>query len=199
MGRLPYPLSHRRADHPVESIFVSRWSPRAMTGEAISDAELNSLFEAARWAPSTYNEQEWRYAYARRDGAHFAKFMGFLMEANQVWCKNAAVLLVVLSHKVFERNGKPNPVHTFDAGASFQNFALQGSAMGLVVHGMAGFDRDKVRAALHVPDDYAVEAMIAVGRPGDPDALPAELREREVPSDRKPVAEIAREGGFWSA
>ncbi len=199
MGRLPYPLSHRRADHPIESIFLTRWSPRAMTGESISEAELLSLFEAARWAPSTYNEQEWRYAYARRDGRHFATFMDFLMEANQVWCRSAAVLIVVMSHKVFALNGKPNPVHTFDAGASFQNLCLQGAAMGLVVHGMAGFDREKVRRGLHVPEDYAVEAMIAVGRPGDPDGLPAELREREVPTGRKPVAEIAREGGFWSA
>jgi len=103
---------------------------------------------------------------------------------------------VVLSHKVFSRNGKPNPVHTFDAGAAFENLALQGAAMGLVVHGMAGFDRDRARQALSVPADYDVEAMVALGRPGDPDRLPQKLREMEVPSGRKKVDEIAREGPF---
>jgi nitroreductase len=87
-------------------------------------------------------------------------------------------------------------VHTFDAGASFENLALQGAAMGLVVHGMAGFDRARTSADLKVPDDFAVEAMIAVGRPGDPAMLPAELREREAPSGRKAIAEFAREGPF---
>jgi nitroreductase len=104
--------------------------------------------------------------------------------------------MVVLSHKVFARNGKPNPVHTFDAGAAFENLALQGAAMGLVVHGMAGFDRGRARATLGVPEDYDVEAMVAVGRPGDPDELPPELRAREVPSGRRPIAEIAGEGPF---
>jgi nitroreductase len=106
------------------------------------------------------------------------------------------VLVVVLSHKVFERNGKPNPVHTFDTGAAFENLALQGGVMNLVVHGMAGFDRDKARTALKVPDDYAVEAMIAIGQPGDPADLPPELREREKPTGRKPVSEFVREGHF---
>jgi nitroreductase len=196
MSQLPDPLEHRRPDHPIETLFLARWSPRAMSGEPISDAELLRLLEAARWAPSTYNEQEWRFLYARRDTAHWPAFFGLLAEANQVWCGRAAVLMVVLSHNVFARNGKPNPVHTFDAGAAFENLALQGAAMGLVVHGMAGFDRDRARATLGVPEDYDVEAMVAVGRPGDPDELPPELRGREVPSGRRPIAEIAREGPF---
>jgi nitroreductase len=104
--------------------------------------------------------------------------------------------MVVCSHKVFSRNGKPNPVHTFDSGAAFENLALQGSQMGLVVHGMAGFDRDKARRDLKVPDDYQVEAMIAIGQPGDPDQLPPELREREKPTDRKPIEQISCEGPF---
>ena len=167
-----------------------------MRGEAITDDELMTLFEAARWAPSTYNEQEWRFLYARRDTPHFDTFFSLLAEANQQWCHRAAVLMVVLSHKVFMRNGKPNPVHTFDAGAAFENLALQGSVMGLVVHGMAGFDRGKARAALKVPDDYDVEAMVAVGRPGDPEELPEELQSREIPSDRMPVSDFVREGSF---
>jgi nitroreductase len=188
--------THRTSDHPIEPIFLDRWSPRAMSGEPLDDRELSRLFEAARWAPSTYNEQEWLFLYARRDSSHWPTFFGLLTEANQAWCHRAAVLMVVLSHKVFARNGNPNPVHTFDAGAAFENLALQGAAMGLVVHGMAGFDRDKARASLGIPDDYDVEAMVAVGHPGDPADLPEPLRQREEPSDRKPITEIAREGAF---
>lgn len=196
MSRLPDALQTRKAQFPVEPLFVRRWSPRAMSGENLTEAEIGSLFEAARWAPSTYNEQEWRFLYARRTSPHFPAFFDLLMDANKVWCKDAGMLIVVLSKKTFTRNGNPNPVHTFDAGAAFENLALQGAAMKLVVHGMAGFDYEKARAALEIPDDFKVEAMIAVGRPGDPDRLPPELKSREVPTDRKPVAEIAREGPF---
>jgi nitroreductase len=196
MPPLPDPLDHRRADHEIETLFLKRWSPRALNGQPVSAGDLARLFEAARWAPSTYNEQEWRFLYAHREGRHWDTFLSILMEANQVWCKNAGVLIVVLSHKVFSKNGKPNPVHTFDSGLASENLMLQAAAMGLVAHGMAGFDRGKARAALKVPDDYEVEAMIAVGHPGDTSVLPAELAEREVPSGRKPIGEIAREGVF---
>lgn len=196
MATLPDALWTRKADYPIESIFLRRWSPRAMSGAGVSEGELMSLFEAARWAPSTYNEQEWRFLYARRETPPWATFFGLLMQANQVWCGNAGALVVVLSKRTFTRNGKPNPVHTFDAGAAFENMCLQGAAMGLVVHGMAGFDRDRARVELGVPDDYAVEAMVAIGRPGDPDVLGAGLREREVPTGRRPVSETAFEGRF---
>lgn len=196
MPNLPDATKTRKADYPIHPIFVKRWSPRAMSGEALSEQELMTLFEAARWAPSTYNEQEWRFLYARNGGPSWKTIFGLLMEANQVWCGKASVLVVVLSKKTFTMNGKPNPVHTFDSGSAFENLALQGAEMGLVVHGMAGFDREKTRAQLKVPDDFAVEAMIAIGKPGDPASLPPELREREIPTGRKPVAEIAREGEF---
>lgn len=196
MSDLPDPLAYRTPDYPIEPLFLKRWSPRAMTGEPLAEPELKTLFEAARWAPSTYNEQEWRFLYAANGSEPWPTFLGLLMEANQVWCRNAGVLVVVVSHKVFERNGKPNPVHTFDSGAAFENLALQGAAMGLVVHGMAGFDRDKARAELRVPDDYDVEAMIALGRPGRLADLPEELRKREAPSGRKKVEEIICEGPF---
>lgn len=196
MSQLPRPQDHRKTDHPIESIFVNRWSPRAMSGEPLKDQEISSLFEAARWAPSTYNEQEWRFLYARSTSKHWQAFFDLLMPANQVWCKNAGMLVVVLSKKTFTHNGKPNPVHTFDAGAAFENLALQGSHMGLVVHGMAGFDSNKARSTLAVPDDFAVEAMIAVGRPGKVEDLPKELQEREFPVGRKKIAEIAKEGPF---
>lgn len=193
---LPNPLDHRKADFPIDPIFLRRWSPRAMSGKPLANDELMTLFEAARWAPSTYNEQEWRFLYARRDTELWKDFLDLLMPANQTWCTKAGVLVVVLSHKVFTRNGQPNPVHTFDAGSAWENLALQGALMELVVHGMAGFDRDKARRVLGVPADYDVEAMIAIGKPGNPEDLPPELREREVPTGRKPVAEIAWEGKF---
>lgn len=189
-------LEVRKPDHPVESLFVERWSPRAMSGEALSEGEILTLFEAARWAPSTYNEQEWRFLYARRDTPQWPLLFDLLIEFNQSWCKNAAMLCVVLAHKVFALNGKPNPVHLYDAGAAWENLALQGTAMGLAVHGMAGFDYEKARTTLKVPDDYAVAAMFAVGRPAPVDVLPENVREKEVPSDRKPVTEIICEGAF---
>jgi nitroreductase len=167
-----------------------------MSGQPISEEELLTLFEAARWAPSTYNEQEWRFLYARRETPQWPVFFDLLSEGNRVWCQRAALLAVIVAHRVFERNGKPNPVHLFDCGNAFENLALQGTAMGLVVHGMQGFDFDKARAVLGVPEDYAVVAMFAVGRPGDPALLPEPLREREVRSSRKPVRELIREGGF---
>jgi len=155
-----------------------------------------NLFEAARWAPSTYNEQEWRFLYARRDTPEWPLLFDLLVEGNQAWCQRAAMLALVVGHKVFARNGKVNPVYLFDCGSAFENLALQGTAMGLVVHGMAGFHFDKAPAALGIPDDYAVIAMFAVGRPGKVEDLPPDYREMEVPSGRKKVREIACEGRF---
>jgi nitroreductase len=189
-------LDYRTPEHPIETLFVARWSPRAMSGEPLSEEEIGKLFEAARWAPSTYNEQEWRFLYARRDTPQWPLLFDLLVEGNQAWCKNAAMLCVILAHKVFTKNGKPNPVHLFDSGCAFENLALQGTAMGLVVHGMQGFDYDKARTALNVPDDYAVAAMFAAGKPGDVGVLPEQLRDREKPSDRKPIDEIICEGKF---
>jgi nitroreductase len=189
-------LDSRTPDYPIETLFAARWSPRAMSGEPLAEGEILTLFEAARWAPSTYNEQEWRFLYARRDTPQWKTFFDLLVEGNQAWCKDAAMLVVILAHKVFSKNGKPNPVHLFDSGCAFENLALQGTAMGLVVHGMQGFDYDKARTALKVPDDYAVAAMFAAGRPGPVSNLPEQMREREKPSDRKPVTEIICEGAF---
>ena len=186
----------RTPDHPIEALFWRRWSPRAMNGAALPQEKLNSLLEAARWAPSTYNEQEWRFLYAHRGGRFWPAFFGLLMDANKAWCERAGVLVAVLAHRVFSRNGSPNPVHVFDVGAASQNLMLQGAHMGLVVHAMAGFDRDAARKALNVPDDYGVEAMIAIGQPGDPAELPPELRERETPTGRMKIAEFSREGPF---
>ncbi|CAN5689059.1 nitroreductase family protein [soil metagenome] len=196
MDQHPNPLTIRKAEYPIEPLFLKRWSPRAMSGESISDRELFTLFEAARWAPSTRNEQEWRFCFARRDSAHWSTFFDLLATGNQGWCAQAAVLVVVLAHKYFSNTGSPNPVHIYDAGAAWQNLALQGASMGLVVHGMAGFDYEKAQVSLKVPEEFAVAAMIAIGRPGDPDRLPEDLQAREMPSTRRPVAESVQEGPF---
>jgi Nitroreductase len=196
MSQLPDPEAARRPDFPIEKLFYRRWSPRALSGQSLTQEELLTLFEAARWAPSTYNEQEWRFLYARRDTPHWQSFFDLLMDANKAWCRNAAVLVVVLARKTFARNGKPNPVHLYDTGSAWQNLALQATAMGLVAHGMAGFDFDRARTALRVPEEFAVAAMIALGRPGDPDLLPPDFKEKETITSRRPVRESICEGPF---
>jgi nitroreductase len=196
MSQLPRVEEHRKPEFPIESIFYRRWSPRAMSGESISEHELLTIFEAARWAPSTYNEQEWRFLYARRDTPQWAQFFDLLMDANKAWCQRAAVLVVVLARKTFTRNGKANPVHLYDVGSAWQNAALQATAMGLVSHGMAGFDFARARSALKVPEHFEVAAMFALGRPGNPEELPENYREMEVPSQRRPVRESICEGPF---
>ena len=187
---------HRQPDHSIEPLFHERWSPRAMSGERLSEAELMSLFEAARWAPSCFNDQPWRFLYAERGGELWSGFFDLLVEGNQRWVVNAAVLVVVLSRTTFERNDSPSPTHSFDAGAAWQNLALQGSRMDLVVHGMAGFDYHAARAALAVPESFSVEAMIAIGKPAPVHTLHESLRERELPSERKPVSAFAYAGAF---
>lgn len=190
------PLEHRQADHPIEEAFLRRWSPRAMSGESLSDQEIATLFEAARWAPSSYNEQPWTFCYAKRDTPAWETFFNLLIPFNQSWCKDAGMLIVALARMNFSHNGTPNAAHLFDTGAAWENLALQGSKMGLVCHGMTGIKFDEVKPALNVPADFAVAAMIAVGKPGDPANLPEGMAAREVPSPRKPVTEFVREGGF---
>lgn len=185
----------RKPENGVDELFVNRWSPRAMSGEAIDEATLASLFEAARWAPSSNNNQPWRFIYARRNTPCWDKIFNLMNEGNQIWAKNAAVLIVVISKATFD-SGKPARTHSYDAGAAWVSFALMGSLQGLVVHGMQGFDYDKAKQTLGVPDDYSVEAMIAVGKKGKKEELPAHLQEREFPSPRKSIAEVAMEGVF---
>lgn len=184
----------RRPDHDIETLFPNRWSPRAMSGEAVSEGELRRLFEAARWAPSSFNEQPWRFFWARRGTEHWSLFEGFLNPYNQVWASRAGALLVVASKKTFSHNGKPNPVHGFDAGAAWVSLALQATAMGLVTHGMAGIHYDQIPQALGLGDELAVHCMVAVGRPGDIESLPEKLRDNEKPSGRRTVDEISHEG-----
>ena len=186
----------RSADYPIDKLFLDRWSPRAMTGAPIPHADLLTLFEAARWAPSSYNNQPWRMLYALRDTEHWQTFFDLLVEGNQSWAKNAGALLLFLSKKTFDYNGKPSITHSFDAGAAWENLALQGSLKGYVVHGMQGFDYERARNALNVPDDFQIEAMVAVGIPGSAEVLPEKLRSKEAPSDRRKLEETICEGPF---
>jgi nitroreductase len=184
------------AQNPVDELFLDRWSPRAMSGEGLSEEELMTLFEAARWAPSSYNNQPWRILYARRETAQWPAFFGLLVEGNQAWAKDAGVLLLFVSKETFDFNGKPYPTHSFDTGAAWENLALQATKLGLATHGMQGFDYERARTELNIPEGFRVEAMIAVGHPGDPAQLPERLREREAPSGRKSLSEITCEGAF---
>ena len=186
----------RKPEHDVDKLFLDRWSPRALSGEPITDKELLGLFEAAKWAPSGSNGQPWRFLYARRDTENWPLFFKLLVEFNQSWAKNAAVLVVVISRTTFEHNNKPCITHAFDAGAAWGYLALQGSLRGLVVHGMAGFDYEKARSELQIPHGYEVHAMAAVGKPGRQEDLSPKPQEREVPSDRKKLVQIICEGEF---
>lgn len=187
---------HRNNEYSVDDIFINRWSPRAMSGEKLPDEELFSLFEAARWAPSSYNNQPWRLIYAKRDTEHWEKLFNFLVEGNQSWVKDAAVILVLISKITSDHNGSFMRTHSLDAGSAWENLALQGSINGLVVHGMQGFDYEKATSELNVPDEYKVEMMIAIGKPGSPEILPEKLQEIEKPSGRKSIKEIVNEGEF---
>ena len=184
---------HREAEYPVDDIFINRWSPRAMSGDPVSKDELMSLFEAARWAPSSFNNQSWRFLYSLKDSESWDTYFNLLLEGNKTWVKNAGALVVILSKTTFDYNGKPAKTHAFDSGAAWQNFALQGSINGLVNHGMQGFDYERAKSELQIPGEYEIQAMAAIGKPGDPDDLPEALREKDIPSGRKNVSEIALE------
>jgi nitroreductase len=186
----------RKADHPIDNLFLDRWSPRAMSGEAVSQEELMVLFEAARWAPSSYNNQPWRFLYAHRDTEHWQTFFDLLVEFNQSWAKNAGVLVLFISKNTFDMNGEPSVTHSFDTGAAWENLALQGWSSGLVVHGMQGFDFERARTSLNIPEGFHVNAMAAIGKPGDISALPEGLKERESPSDRRKLDQTICEGPF---
>lgn len=187
---------YRQPEYPVNSFFVERWSPRAFSGETLRDDEIMSLFEAARWAPSSYNAQPWRFLYAKKETEAWRLFFDLLVDFNKQWAVHAAVLIVFISRKIFEKTGEPAPTHSFDTGAAWENLALQASLKGLAAHGMQGFDYEKARKVLEIPDDYQVEAMAAVGKPGRKEDLPENMREREIPSGRKPVKELVMEGKF---
>jgi nitroreductase len=186
----------RRADHPIDSLFLDRWSPRAMSGEEITQEELLTLLEAARWAPSSFNNQPWRILYARRQTPPWPLFFDLLVEVNKSWVQRAAALLLFISKETFDHNGEPSITHSFDAGAAWENLALQGTLRGLVVHGMQGFDYERAKTVLKIPDGFRIEAMVAIGRPGKKEDLSEKLQQRESPNDRRKLAETICEGPF---
>lgn len=186
---------YRKADHEVQPVYLNRWSPRAFSPEPIEDELLWSVFEAGRWAPSSYNEQPWRFIIARSEEDR-KRFLDFLLPMNQAWAQHAPVLLVMVAKKTFSHNGTPNSVAVFDCGTTWGYMSLQASHNGLITHGMAGFDRDMARATLGVPDDYDIVAVIAIGRHGDKAQLPEKMQQGEVPSDRRPVRDTVMEGRF---
>ena len=182
----------RTPAHPVDPLFLRRWSPRAMSGAPLTRAALLPLLEAARWAPSGGNGQPWRFTYALRGTPAFDAFLGALVPGNQAWA-HAAGALVVLAARTVRVDGKPAPSAPFDCGAAWMAFALQGTLSGLVVHAMGGFEKEAARAAAALPAALEPQVVIAVGHPGDAAALPEKLRAREVPSDRLPFGEVAVE------
>lgn len=190
----------RVADYAIHEQFINRWSPRAFDGSPIEEQTLLSFFEAARWAPSAYNSQPWRFLYARRDTPNWERFLGLLNEFNRNWAQHASALVIVISKTTFVAPGaseeSPALWHTFDAGSAWGYFALQASIDGWHTHGMAGFDQDLTRKELNIPEGYALHAAVAVGKLGDKATLPEYLQAREAPSPRKPVSQIAAEGGF---
>ncbi|MFL6861954.1 MAG: nitroreductase family protein [Allosphingosinicella sp.] len=196
-------MRRREPHHPVDPLFLERWSPRAFDGSDIPDEDLMTLFEAARWAPSAFNSQPWRFLYAKRGDANWERFLSLLIPWNQGWAHSASVLIYIVSDTlpfVDKASGAPAPstTHSFDAGAAWACLALQASLMGYHAHGMSGIQFDLARAELALPERYQLNAACVVGRIGDPAMLDEKLRAREVPSDRKSVEEFAFAGDFPS-
>jgi nitroreductase len=192
--------SGRRSNYPIDPIFLERWSPRAFTGESIDASELATMFEAARWAPSCYNSQPWRFIYARRCVGHWDLLLGLLNEFNRSWAQRAAALAVLVSRTTLTVPGSavevPSYSHSFDSGAAWASLALQATLSGWQAHAMIGFDREAALKILKVPKGHHPEAVIAIGRRGDPSLLPEGLAARERPGERRPLEEIAFEGVF---
>lgn len=190
----------RSSSYDISPLILNRWSPRSMSGETMSNEELYPLFEAARWAPSSFNGQLWRFLFARRENEEqFSSFLQLLDEGNQTWCKNASALVVVSVRTLFEYNDKPDRTSPFTAGAAFENLCLEASRRGFVAHGMAGFDFDKAKNELGMPEEYEVLAMIAIGKRAPKEELDEELQKMEEPSDRRPLSEIVFEGKFGNS
>jgi nitroreductase len=176
---------------PVHDLIRDRWSPRAFANKLIEPAVLASLFEAARWAPSSNNEQPWAYLVATKDDEeNFAKMLSVLVEFNAGWAKQAAVLVIAVSHLNFQ-SGTPNRNAFYDTGAATALLSVEATARGLAVHQMAGFDPAKAKQVFEIPEDWEPIAAIAIGCPGDPNSLPQKLHDRELaPRTRKPLSEF---------
>ena len=184
-------MSPRTPDHPVDPQFPARWSPRSFAADTLSEAQVMSLLEAARWAPSASNQQPWHFAYALRDDANWQAFSQITNEANRRWCLNGGALIVLLSDRQASA-----AKHSFDAGCAWGYLALQATHAGYHAHGMGGINREKAVEVLGIPEGFRVEAAVAIGKIAAKETLPEDLMKREVPSGRKKVAEFISEGRF---
>jgi nitroreductase len=185
------------SDHPVHDLIRHRWSPRAFADKPVSPEVLRSLFEAARWAPSSSNEQPWAFLVATKDDPAYPKLLSTLVEFNQLWAKNAPVLAIAVSKLSFARNGRANRNAFYDTGAAVAHLTMEASARGLFVHQMGGFDAQKAKELFSIPDDWEAIAAFVIGHLGDPQSLPKTLRDRELaPRSRKPLSEFVMSGAW---
>lgn len=185
-------------DHPIHELIRNRWSPRAFSDKSVEPGVLASLFEAARWAASSFNDQPWAYLVATKDDSeNFKKMVAVLMEFNANWAKNAPVLAISVARRNFSHDGSPNPVAMHDVGAANAQLTAEATSRGLLVHQMAGFSRDKARQTFGIPEIWDPVSAIAIGYPGDPDTLAEDFRKRELaPRTRKPLREFVMTGSW---
>lgn len=181
---------------PVHDLLKSRWSPRAFADKPVEPEKLRSIMEAARWAPSSSNEQPWRYIVSTKDDTtNYARIFDCLVEGNKLWAKSAPVLMISVGTKTFTRNGKPNRFSGHDVGQASAMLSIQATALGLYVHQMGGFDAEKARQEFNIPETAEAMTAIALGYLGDPATLPEDLRKRELtPSPRKPITDFVFTG-----
>ncbi|HWR92427.1 MAG TPA: nitroreductase family protein, partial [Desulfobacterales bacterium] len=183
------PPNARTPDWDIDSMFVDRWSPRAYRSDPLTEGEIHTLFEAARWAPSCFNEQPWRFVYATA-AEQRRKLVACLVAKNQLWAGQAPLVMFVLARRNFQKTGMENRHAPFDAGAAWMALALQARKLGLYAHAMAGFNLDRAYETLGVSrEEFHIMAAVAVGRLGDAGTLPDDLRAMETPNSRKPHAE----------
>ena len=183
-------------EYPINDLLRDRWSPRAFADKSISPADLRSLFEATRWAPSSSNEQPWAFIVATRDDQkNFDKAIQPLVEFNANWARHAYVLGFAVSELAFAKNNTPNRNAHYDTGAAMSQLTTEATSRGLLVHQMAGFDPDTAREVFEIPAGWEAIAAFAIGYPGDPASLPQPYRDRETaPRVRKPIREFVMTG-----
>lgn len=185
-------LKHAPVPENVLHVVRHRWSPRSFADRDVSPADLKTIFEAVRWAASSFNEQPWRFLVGRRGSDTYQKILSTLMEFNQLWARTAPVLILNFARTTFSHNGSPNPVALYDLGAAAATLSYQATALGLFTHQMAGFDRNLAHKVFQVPDDYIFGAAIALGYQGEPSALTNQqmLSQETSPRQRKPFNEF---------
>ncbi|MBW9088075.1 nitroreductase family protein [Rhizobium wenxiniae] len=189
----------RMSEFPIDAYFLDRWSPRAFTDETMDREQILTILDAAHWAPSSGNNQPWRFIYGLRGTPAFEAILDLLVPGNQRWAKNAAALMIIVSKSYRVSSSgehKPAYTHSYDTGAAWFSVICEAMKLGYHAHGMEGFDKEKAVDVLELPEGYRVEAAAALGRMAARETLPEDLREREVPSGRKAVSEIAFEGKF---